>query len=151
MPDPKVGIPVIYLDPALPRGSIRLPVGSGVQPSNADLHGVAPHRVCRFHYSRTVLAFCCTGPHLAVDGCYPLCCTVVSGLSSPPRKPGRQADLLCGKGTPIVDKIGIPATDPVRIPNVICIFVRRHKNFKTSALNDGTFYRIRPKIQTSAF
>jgi hypothetical protein len=69
----------------------------------------------------------------------------------PAKLPGRQADLLCDKGTPIVDKIGIPAPDPAGIPNVICIFVRRHKNVNASALNDGTFYRIRPKVQTSAF
>jgi len=49
---------------------------------------VALHRIeftC-FHYSRTVLAFCCTCPHLTVDGCYPLCCSMVSGLSSSLRK-----------------------------------------------------------------
>ncbi len=106
MPDPEVGIPVIYLDPGLPRGSIRLPVGSGVQPSNADLHGVAPHRVCRFHYSRTVLAFCCTGPHLAVDGRYPLCCTVVSGLSSPPERRGDRPTCCVAKVLQLLIKSG---------------------------------------------
>jgi len=25
-----------------------------------------------FHYSRTVLAFCCTCPQFTLDGCYPL-------------------------------------------------------------------------------
>ena len=32
--------------------------------SEANLHNISPHRVYRFHYSRTVLAFCCTGPLL---------------------------------------------------------------------------------------
>jgi len=35
-----------------------------------------------FHYSRTVHTFCCTCPHLTVDGRYPLRCHGVSGLSS---------------------------------------------------------------------
>jgi len=35
-----------------------------------------------FHYSRTVLAFCCTCPLLTEDGCYPLCFSILSGLSS---------------------------------------------------------------------
>jgi len=35
-----------------------------------------------FHYSQTVLAFCCTCPQLTLDGCYPLCYSVLSGLSS---------------------------------------------------------------------
>ena len=45
---------------------------------------MALHRIefAWFHYSRTVLAFCCTSPHLTMDGCYPLCCSMVSGLSS---------------------------------------------------------------------
>jgi hypothetical protein len=36
-----------------------------------------------FHYSRTVLAFCCTGPQLTLDGCYPLYYSTMSGLSYP--------------------------------------------------------------------
>lgn len=39
------GIPIIYLGPWLPKGSNRLPFGSGVQPSSTDLHDVSPHRV----------------------------------------------------------------------------------------------------------
>ena len=34
-----------------------------------------------FHYSRTVLAFCCTCHHLTVQGCYPIRCSLESGLS----------------------------------------------------------------------
>ena len=41
----KTGTPVIYLDPRLPGGSIRLPASSDVQPSFAGLYGVSPHRV----------------------------------------------------------------------------------------------------------
>ena len=39
------GSPIIYLDQKLPLGSIRLPFSLGVQPSDADIHGVSPHRV----------------------------------------------------------------------------------------------------------
>lgn len=47
-----------------------------------------------FHYSRTVPAFCCTCPILTDDGCYPLCCSMVSGLSYPYRSKNQQADFL---------------------------------------------------------
>jgi len=36
---------IIYLDFRLPESSNRLPFSLGVQPSNTDLHDVAPHRV----------------------------------------------------------------------------------------------------------
>lgn len=39
------GLPIIYLGQKLPFGSNRLPFSSGVQPSNTDLHDVAPYRV----------------------------------------------------------------------------------------------------------
>ncbi|RKE87482.1 hypothetical protein BXY58_1594 [Epilithonimonas arachidiradicis] len=46
---------------------------------------LALHRIefTWFHYSRTVHTFCCTCPILSNDGCYPLCCPTVSGLSYP--------------------------------------------------------------------
>ena len=49
-----------------------------------------------FHYSRTVPAFCCTGPHLATDGRYPLCCPLVSGLSYSQKSENQQAEFLVG-------------------------------------------------------
>ena len=39
-------------------------------------------------------SFCCTGPDLATDGCYPLCCSLVSGLSYPRKFENQQAIFL---------------------------------------------------------
>jgi hypothetical protein len=41
-------------------------------------------------------SFCCTGPDLATDGCYPLCCSLVSGLSYPRKFENQQAIFLVG-------------------------------------------------------
>ncbi len=62
---------------------------------------LALHRIefTWFHYSRTVHTFCCTGPILTNDGCYPLCCPMVSGLSYPVVKLNQQVTLLDGKFT----------------------------------------------------
>lgn len=78
--------------PGYPGHSIRLPFSSGVPPSNADVFGVSPHRVYMIslqHYLY-ILSVALVLPHLRRgDGRYPLCCTEVSGLSSP--RPGRRA------------------------------------------------------------
>ena len=60
-----------------------------------------------------------------MDGCYPLCCTAVSGLSSPTFGRGDRVTRCPAKVPLIVDKLGNPVLDPVRIPDVIRIFVRR--------------------------
>ena len=44
-PEAFQGLLIIYLGPWLPIDSNRLPFSLGVQPSNTDLHDVAPHRV----------------------------------------------------------------------------------------------------------
>ncbi len=80
---------IIYLDFQLPESSIRLPINSGVLPSNTDLHGVSPHRVYLislqpylYLLSVALVLPCNNIILLQDDGCYPLCCTLVSGLSS---------------------------------------------------------------------
>lgn len=81
--------PVIYLRPTLLQGLSWLPLGIRNEPllfwrtKNPIYLPLLRIEFTWFHYSRTVLAFCCTGPHLATDGCYPLCCSLESGLSYP--------------------------------------------------------------------
>ena len=80
---------IIYLVQKLPIESSCLPFNLGrvaLIRRGGTLIYMAFHRIefTWFHYSRTVHTFCCTGPHSPwrTDGCYPLCYSVVSGLSS---------------------------------------------------------------------
>ena len=72
---------VIPLGRPLPCASSTLPAGSAGHTSTPAYLGLLQVEIARF--TQTELArLCCSDPHLAVDGGYPLPCPVESGLSS---------------------------------------------------------------------
>ncbi len=88
------GLPVIYLGRGLLPGSIRLPTGSGVPPSNAGLHGVSPHRVYLISLQPNCTSFLLhwSSPYGGRALPAMLHCGVRTFL--PGENPGRQAGLL---------------------------------------------------------
>ena len=71
----------IPLGRTLPYASSTLPAGSAGHTSTPAYLGLLQVEIARF--TQTKLArLCCSDPHLAVDGDYPLPCPVESGLSS---------------------------------------------------------------------
>jgi hypothetical protein len=110
-------VTIIPLGRALPRASCGLPWGSGGQPSNAPLRGLAPDGVC---HAATVtgravgsypafspllpgrvperFVFCGTVLEVALTGSYPASCPVEPGLSSRSRERSRDRPSRCGPG-----------------------------------------------------
>jgi hypothetical protein len=105
-----------------PRAKRRTPSATRrSEPRIALLYGLAPGRACPFHPAQPACAglpvrHCGAGPHLAVDGCYPLPCVAELGLSSCrhgfPRRGTRPSDRLAGAS----ESSGVPGTAPLIVP-----------------------------------
>ena len=90
---------IIYLDPQLLMGSNRLPFYLNEPLLSADILGVAPYRVylVSLQLNLYILSVALVLFAGANDGCYPLYCSMVSGLSSPRQRRAAIRDLLAAK------------------------------------------------------